>query len=226
MTIPLVPAQVATDDLSTISAATVNSWRANMAKAVDGVGGGAYSPSSAIEIGGAGLKVSNGTTIAYDSRTVRRQLALLADTTSGNWSRAATPRGAWQNTASGGTLDIHLEGLPHDNALATLVVRFQGASGHGAFPGGAPGVMPTMTLRAVDADGETTLGTATDTSGTAGAYEAAHAITMSSISHVIDRELYRYVLTITAETGANFVANGKVLGLYCDVGITSQSEWG
>lgn len=226
MTLPLW-STVFADNNSVVSAAFLNGYvRTQIPKAIDGVGGGAYSPAAAIEIGGLGLKISNDTVIAYNSRSVPRQLALLADTTSGNWQRAATPRGAWKNTASGGTLDIHLEGLPHNNVLQTLVVRFKGGTGHAAFPGGAPGNMPTMTLRKIDEDGtESTIATATDTSSTAGAYEAAHAITMSSITHTIDRTAYRYVLTLTAETGANFQSDGTVIGIYATCAMTSQSEW-
>lgn len=229
MTIPLLPSVPATDDLSTISASTVNSWRANMAKAIDGVGGSAgvpYSPATQIDIGGSGLKLSNAQKLGYDSRAVPRHLALIADTTSGNWSRANTPRGAWQNTASGGTLDIHLEELPHANVLQTLTLRWIGAASHAAFPGGAP-VMPSINLYRIDQDGtETSIASVSDTSATAGAYEAAHSITLSSITHTIDRTLYRYVLVVTGETGGNFIANAKALGVVATVAVTSQSEWG
>lgn len=61
MTIPLVPSTAAVDDVSTISAATVNSWRANMAKAGDFVGGSAgtpYTPATQLLIGGSGIEMS------------------------------------------------------------------------------------------------------------------------------------------------------------------------
>ena len=61
MTIPLVPSTAAVDDVSTISAATVNSWRANMAKCLDGTGGSVGTPSTPatqILIGGSGIEMS------------------------------------------------------------------------------------------------------------------------------------------------------------------------
>ena len=48
---------------------------------------------------------------------------------------------------------------------------------------------------------------------------------MSSITHTIDRTAYRYVLTLTAETGANFQSDGTVIGIYATCAMTSQSEW-
>jgi hypothetical protein len=61
MTIGLIPAQPATDNLSTISAATVNGWRAALAKCLDVVGGSqgvASTPATEINIAGEGLKIS------------------------------------------------------------------------------------------------------------------------------------------------------------------------
>lgn len=225
MTLPTY-ATAFTDNISEIPADFLNNYvRTQIPKAVDGVGGGAYAPATQIDIGGSGLKLSNGNLLGYNSRSVVRHLALVADSASGNWSLASTPRLAWQNTASGGTLWIALEGLPHNNVLSTLSLRWIGATGHSAFPGGAP-VMPSITLYRIDQDGtQTSIATVSDTSASAGAYEAAHSITLSSITHTIDRTLYRYVLEVAGETGANFISGGKALGLIATVAMTSQPEW-
>ena len=61
MTISLVPSLPFTDNVSVLTASTANSWRANMAKALDRVGGSggvAETPSTVIDIAGAGLKIS------------------------------------------------------------------------------------------------------------------------------------------------------------------------
>ncbi len=61
MTIPLVPSQPFVDDVSTITADTANTWRANMAKAGDFVAGSvgtAYTPATSIDVGGAGIEMS------------------------------------------------------------------------------------------------------------------------------------------------------------------------
>ena len=58
MTIPLVPSTIFTDDLSVLTASTANSWRANMAKCLDVVGGSqgvASTPATEINIAGEGL---------------------------------------------------------------------------------------------------------------------------------------------------------------------------
>jgi hypothetical protein len=217
-----------TANLDTVTAAQLNTLDTNVSNAVDSRGG-VIVPTSLIEIqGSVGLKI-NGTGAAaklqYGSRSVPRQQALNATTTSGNWSRANTPRGAWQNTASGGTLDVSLDCLPHGGTLTGCTVRWIGAAGHAVFPGGAP-TMPTWTIRTIDADGaEATVASGTDTAATAGAYEAAHSITNTAIVHTVDLENYRYVLTMTGELGGNFIANAKILQVSVACNVTSQPEY-
>lgn len=168
-----------------------------------------------------GITLSGLHRVTYAARTIIRQRAFNASSTSANWERAATPKGAWQNTASGGTLDIPLEGLPHGNVLQSVVLRWQGAGGHGALP-----TMPSIELFKVNFDGtQTSLGSQADTAADVTAYEAVHSISLTGLSETIDYGTARYVLTVTGETGANFVANAKTWMVFCSCEVTTQTEY-
>lgn len=169
----------------------------------------------------ADLTISGTANVKLASRSVTRQLALTADTTSGNWARTATPRGSWHNTAAGGTLDVHLERLPHGQVLTSIAIRWDPAAGHGALP-----VFPSIELWTIDAAGvESSVGSATDSQPNVPSYEAPHSITISGLLHAIDLTLYRYVLVVTGETGANFVANAKITQCSVTCACTSYSEF-
>lgn len=213
-----------TDNLDTITASQMNTLDTNVSNAVDGRGG-TYTLTSTLEFNGAsGVKLSGSGSAArlqYGSRSITRHFAFNASSSSANWERANTPRGAWQNTASGGTLDIALEGLPNGAVLNTLTLLWVGAAGHGALP-----TLPSIALYRINDDGtETSIASASDTSANVAAYEVAHDIELTSIAHTIDLTLYRYVLVVTGETGGNFIANAKAMKLKGTCAITDQSEW-
>lgn len=157
--------------------------------------------------------VPSGTLLGY---TLRAQLDNLRDkagrvgtrvqaqnfsSLSGNWSQSTY--GKWINTALGGLLEGELD-LPHGQTLTGITARWAPAPAHGGVP-----TMPVLTLYKVDRDGtQTSLGSQTDTnSGSVGAYETAHDIAITGLTHTIDRESYRYQFTLSGETGGNFVAN-------------------
>lgn len=219
----LTPALPFVDDVTKPDASTLNTWRTNLAGALDGVGGSAgvpYTPATAIEIGGSSVKLVGGVQLLYSSRTIVRQQSMIANTTSANWSRVNTPRGAWHNTAEGGTLDILMDRLIHGAVLAGATLRWIGAAGHVGLP-----TLPTWTLRRIDNDGaETSIATATDASVSSVAYEVAHNILNTSIGHTVDLVNYRYVMTLTGETISNFVTGGKVLTVYATHTVTAQPE--
>lgn len=164
-------------------------------------------------IGGTGRQQLN-------PRQLTLLLPLLGETTSGNWSLHATEYGNWINTAAGGTVQFRLD-LPHGQQLNGITLRWKGAAGHGALP-----TLPVITLRRVDQDGaDVSLGSQTDPSGSVGAYENAHDIALSGLTHTIDRTLYRYVLTMTGETGGNFVANAKASAVKATVTCSFYPEF-
>lgn len=227
MTLPLYSTPF-TDNVSVISADFLNNYvRTQIPKAIDGVGGGTYTPTVVIDIQGtAGVKISgtgSAARLQYSSRNISRKQSMIASTTSGNWSRAATPRGGWQNTAAGGTLDIVLDRLAHGQVLQTVTVRWLAAAGHGALP-----TLPSIELFYIDNAGTSnSLGSQTDTSASVVAYEAAHDIVLggSGLAHTIDLTAYHYVLVVTGETGGNFVANAKPIQCSTLITVTSQSEY-
>lgn len=215
------PATAFADNVDKIPAATANAWKRDIARAIDGTGGSAgtpYAPTTAIEIDGSGLKLHD--PLAYQSVSVTRTFSFHVTTLSGNWSEYTTPLGSWRNTASGGTANIHLDGLPNGGTLTSITLRWQGAAGHGALP-----TMPSIQLYRINEDGtQTSLGSQADTSASVAAYEAVHVITLTGINHVIDRTQYRYVLQVTGETGGNFVANAIMWACKGAVTITAQPQ--
>lgn len=99
--------------------------------------------------------------------------------------------------------------LPHGSTWTGYSVAFSGATGHGAFPGGAPANMPTTTpLKIALATGTEIVcsgfaNPTTDASATAAVYEAIHQLSDTAGTEVVDRTLYRYVISLLAEGGAN-----------------------
>lgn len=95
--------------------------------------------------------------------------------------------------------------IPPKTKVTSVVASMQGAAGHGAFPGGKPGTMPSLTVSSVNSSGVgvgTT--TATDASATAAAYEAIHTITAT---HTFDyAAAERLFILLEGEDGANFRA--------------------
>lgn len=117
------------------------------------------------------------------------------------------------NSAAAGHLCIPLH-LPHGCALNSARARINPAGGHAAFPGGAP-TMPSLVVkyREITTGSETTLKSQTDTSATAGAYEAAHWITATlAAAHTVDREANVYYLSLFTEAGANAIAGTVYYG--------------
>lgn len=82
------PATPFVDDLTTITAATANAWRRDIARAIDGTAGGTYTPSVAVTIAGAGLSaiVASGSTFdlqagaTYTRRTAETLVGASATT--------------------------------------------------------------------------------------------------------------------------------------------------
>jgi hypothetical protein len=116
--------------------------------------------------------------------------------------------------------------LPDGSTFNSVTVRFQGAAGHAAFPGGAP-TFPFFVLKKIDSNGVvTTFGaTTTDASATAGAYETAHNLSQAGIGEVIDNSTYRYTLAFIGETGGNGIAGGLVFAVTTTCQMTSYPEY-
>ncbi len=168
------------------------------------------------------------TRVKLASRSITRvqsNAAWWIHSTSG-WDLSGNINGymVWINLVASKLLHFPLD-LPDGSTFNSVSVRYTGATGHGAFPGGAP-TMPTFVLKKMDLNGAaTTFGaTSTDTSASAGAYETAHSITQLAINEVINRATYRYILEFTSEGGGNFIADALLYSITTSCTVTSYPE--
>ena len=136
---------------------------------------------------------------------------------------------AWDNIAEDATQAVyfHLD-IPDGATLDSVTVNYQGASGHASDPVDSGITMPFISVIRVDKDNnQTVIGNQSDTVTTRALYEAAHAITLSSIAHTIDRGAsgYQYAVRVFGETGAEFLANGMALSCEATYTMTSLTEY-
>lgn len=188
-------------------------------------------------INAVGFLKDNGPSLAGDNlvqletRIIPRLEPLIAvteDASLTDWQ----PASAWiwqQNTTSAATtkpLTIPLIDLPDYGTLKTVSVKWTGAGGHAAFPGGAP-TMPKIQVFKMDVDGnETSLAAATsDSSATAGAYEAAHTIVTGTLNVTLDRQNFTYYVKVFGEAGGNFIAGSLVFAPRFTVEVDEMPEF-
>lgn len=117
----------------------------------------------------------------------------------------------WEAIANAGaSLSCALD-IPHKAVVTSVSLALRGAQGHSAFPGGVPQFMPVLTLiKKTKLGVASTVGTVTDTSASAGVYEAAHLLTITGAPLVtIDRTTYSYHLMLAGEHGTNAVVGGS-----------------
>jgi len=225
---------------TTITAAECNAIGVNSARAIDGTNGGTYTPTAVIDIGGAagGLRLTetSGTPsrLQLTSRRVTRMMSgagyVVPSGAGWAYDSVAPTAGAFKyiNTSSGVECLLPIA-VPDGATIREVKVYFQGGSGHAAFPGGAP-TMPIVNLLHYDITTATltSLGTQSDTSATAGAYESAtpHVITLTGLNHVVRRDIRRYFVEFTAEAGANFQSGGTIHGVSVGYDMTYYDEHG
>jgi hypothetical protein len=113
-------------------------------------------------------------------------------------------------TTDAGLLFLPLK-LPRSGTITQIAFRYKGAAGHGALPAS----MPVMHLEKSQLGASTVVGSATDASGSVGAFEVDHAVTSGVLAVAID-PLFSYSLQLVSEAGANAVAAARVY----DVTIT------
>lgn len=198
----------------------------NQPKAVDGNGGGTYTPSGTIIVNGSGLQLGN--KLKYTSRTVtRRQPAIpITEAGSTNWRWFSTGTDlVWQNQTLNTSFEMELERLAHNSVLSDVKVYFQAASGH---MGTLPNTMPTFAVYSIDLNGtRTLLGSVTsDPSASAAVFETNHAVTVNlgAGPHTIDLTTTRYLLKVVAENGGSAVTGARVWGVVASMTVTEQSE--
>ena len=218
MTLPLIPATPAVNDISTIPQDVVNGWRAAIAKAVDGVGGGAYTPSTVIDIAGAGLKISGSGAAARvqyaSSSEVRTQRSFLLNNDTGSVKvgsivLAATEQG------------MQYLVMPDGCTLAS-VTTYHNRDDTGLMP--ATRVQLLVWKLNITTGTATQLGvTTTDPTANLVAYQAHHGFSISTIGEVIDNEQYVYYAIVNGEAGAN-ATNTTWYGCTVTTTVTSQDK--
>lgn len=218
MTLPLIPATPAVNDISTIPQDVVNGWRAAIAKAVDGVGGGAYTPSTVIDIAGLGLKISGSGAAARvqyaSSSEVRTQRSFLLNNDTGSIKvgsivLAATEQG------------MQYLVMPDGCTLASVTV-YHNRDDTGLMP--ATRVQLLVWKLDITTGTATQLGvTTTDPTANLVAYQAHHGFSISTIGEVIDNEQYVYYAIVNGEAGAN-ATNTTWYGCTVTTTVTSQDK--
>jgi hypothetical protein len=229
------------DDLLTpLQANTIDS---NTTLAIDGVNGDTKTPTSVINIGGQGLKltaVGAPGRLQYGSRTVTRVLQCTLWVPPAATSYQMAPDPLWGTgsslhpdyvknlTNANPKPEWHICNMPNGATLDKFTIYMTGAAGHAAFPAGAP-TMPTATLGYTDittsANNTNTVATATDTTTPAATFEAYHSFSTSSgIGHVVDTTKRKYYIILSAETGANYIAGDIFYHATGDFIFTDQPE--
>lgn len=137
--------------------------------------------------------------------------------------------GAWR-LASDDTVHVYKVGIPaSDEAVAVLdLPHGQTLTALTAYinptdTGSLPGTMPVVTVikMAIATGAESSVGSATDSSASAVAYSATHAVTISGLSHVIDRDAYKYVVNVAGENVNSIVVND----VRATCTVTSEKRW-
>lgn len=240
------PYSTKTPGVSSIGAVETNNAGIAISRALDGTGGGTYTPSAVLKINGLGLATDTAlSTGAASSVSLDGTIAVPGAMSAGNVTMTGTnnilltsrsvsrsqpisiepfwtsgtmpdwlPAGIGTSVATilGPIGRFHIK-IPHGQGLTAVRVSIAGVAGHSAFPGGKPANMPTLIVYSVaSADGTpTSLGSQTDTSATAAAYEAWHDLTVSGISHTANRSTSRIIAYFTGEFGANSIL-GMAIG--------------
>lgn len=214
------PFPVKADDTSTLNASEINTAGVYISRAVDGVGGGTYTPSTPIEIGGEGLIVGGLNGLTVDGPVTITGPVQLDDTTpialgSRSRTRTAGPLyylGATVSATSTGVVSTGATTVesaswfllvPHNAELTSVSVTISPAGGHGALPTAMP-IISVVYLPANSITG-VTVASATDTSASVAAYETVHQITLNT-SHVVNRTDRMYSVTLSFEGDPNAVA--------------------
>lgn len=186
-------------------------------------------------IGSSAVVTWAGTNLPFlASRTITRVQHLLPlkddNATAENWSFILTPF-RWRNTGTTvGTIYLWLDNLIDAGTLTAVHVRIKGPSGHGAFPGGAPQFMPTVRVWRGDPTlgTETALGSvATDSSASAGVYEAVHDVSVTGLTEVIsETDTKHYYISITSEGGTNVILGTEIHGVRTAQTVTQLTPGG
>ncbi len=220
------PFSTKTQDVSTIDADEVNSCGVQLSQALDTVGGGTYALGADVEFTGTHTWKWSSTgpfTFKYAVNVESRSETRVAEGTP--LFRIAE----WDFGTNGVMVSISTSGaefnwpldLPHGQVLNAVTLYLWGAPGHG----GNIGTPPRIVVEYHDITTQTTtdLGNTVDP-GIVAAYEVAHTLAVSGLTHTIDRTTRRYFAKIRAESGANAAAGLSVFGVSYTVTRTTIGQ--
>jgi hypothetical protein len=193
----------------------MNSVRTGLLQSLDGVGGGTYSPTAVLEIGGAnGLRIAgtgSGARLRYSSRNIIRTLPKSAAyANSADWTFDHDPAFQyWSAVGANDFLYFDLNGIPNGATINEITVN--------ASENAATAIeFKAMEIAADDNTISDIFAYYVD-----GAVSASfHAITKTAIAHAINKRDNRYVLIVKSGQASDRVASVQV-----DVTLTDQSEW-
>lgn len=210
-----------------LPAAHMTTIATNQPKAVDGNGGGTWTPSAPIILNGTSA-LQLGGKLKYTARTVIRTqpLVVAARTSLNNWQWSPAPSIGYDwfhaNTL-GSTFQHELTNIAHNSALTSIEARFKGPTHGASWP---VGQLASFRLFSIDAAGSPTgIGAAVIDPSNQAVYESAHTITFASgTGHVFDTINNRYIVLVTAEAGANALIGSIYYGCAVTASVTEQSE--
>jgi hypothetical protein len=194
----------------------LNAITTQLLRAMDGTGGGNYTPTSAIGIGGTGglsaanTKINTGGTSLISAVTpdaaIEMQLSAIGfkDTS----ATVIIPGLIGNSIVSGETATFPI--VPVDGSTLT------GAKMHITQAVGTPGTEAQLRLRTVSTDGATvtTLGTATATAGS-----AAKVVTLSGLNHTVNRGTTTYALDVIGEVAGQTITLNSITLVYTYNGL-------
>jgi hypothetical protein len=221
------PFAAKTANVSTITAAEINAAGVAHESAIDGVGGSAgtpYAPATVIQIGGSGLKLSETTGAASNlqlgSRSVTRFQCTAWTADPSDWGDL---QGGGALSASTGTYMYIPLDLPHGATLTAVAVYLDGAAHGGAWP---PANMPKARVSRVSSGNtETVIGAESTDASNQVTFEISHPISVTGLSEVIDRTLYRYNVRLQSESGANGIVGAQYVSTSCTYTMSSYTEY-
>ncbi len=195
MTLPTYPTAFV-DDLSTITADFLNNYvRTQIPKAIDGSGGGTYTPTAKITIDGSnGLEIGGAHRLKLASRSLTRAQTSFLFNISGP---ALSPTGAV--VAPGITWYQELL-VPH-NAQITAVTAWVDPTDD-TLP--TNNVSLSVTRTDISTGTVTPLGASPVVDPNTGAtYQSHHSFSVSGLTETVDRTKYRYYASLQGESGGD-----------------------
>ncbi|WP_437591483.1 hypothetical protein [Sorangium sp. So ce1000] len=105
-----------------------------------------------------------------------------------------------QTSTSASAVSWELD-VPHGATLTSVTIRVQ-PNTHGSLPATMPQIRVLRTS-SNEITGQIVGSVTADSSGSVGAYNAAHSITISGLSEVIDRSQYNYYVKLEGEASTN-----------------------